>query len=169
MIIIVEGIDRVGKTTLVNKLHEMTGFPVYKNNTEFKLENMDNENETDKMIKMLQICEFSRANIIFDRFHWTDAVYGTVHRGYDFDRARENVKRIDEILSRMEAIVILVEPTDVFASSKEHGESLLVHDGLFKGLFHDCMIHDKCMCDYHSIESTAKWAFKKIVERWCNR
>ena len=30
MIVIIEGIDRVGKTTLANKLHDEYGFEIYK-------------------------------------------------------------------------------------------------------------------------------------------
>lgn len=168
MIIIVEGIDRVGKTTLVNKLHEMTGFPVYKNNTDFKLENMDNENETDKMIKMLQICELSKANIIFDRFHWTDMVYGVVQRGYDYDIAIKNKIIIEDMLARMGALIVLVKPTDVLKSSEQHGSSLLKHDYLFDTLF-DQSAMLKCACTFKTLDYAATWIKSMLQVRGWHR
>lgn len=168
MVIIVEGIDRVGKTTLVNMLHNATGFPVYKNNTSFRLEDMDNENETDKMIKMLQVCQLTNASIIFDRFHWTDAVYGVIHRGYDPEKALANVRQIEKVLVNMDALVILVNPTNVGDSSVQHGCDLRGHDKLFAKLFSGCKV-DAYACNYHSLDYAVTWAFKKTVDRWCKR
>ena len=73
MILIVEGIDRVGKSTLVEKLKKMVGFYPYHNDTNFKVEVMDNDNETDKLLKMLLICDASDPLIVFDRFHFRHA------------------------------------------------------------------------------------------------
>ena len=52
MIIIVEGIDRVGKTTLCEKLNKELKIPIYKHkNNQFYYNLMDNKNETDKMLQ----------------------------------------------------------------------------------------------------------------------
>lgn len=168
MVIIVEGIDRVGKTTLVNMLHEVTGFPVYKNNTSFKLENMDNENETDKMIKMLQICQLTNANIIFDRFHWTDMVYGVIQRRYDYDIAMKNKTLIEDMLIKMGAMIILVKPTDVMRSSEEHGESLLYHNDLF-GTLYDQSAMLKYPCRFPTLHSARQWVESMLQLRGWRR
>lgn len=164
MIIIVEGIDRVGKTTLVNMLHDVTGFPVYKNNTSFRLADMDNENETDKMIKMLQICQLTNANIIFDRFHWTDLVYGVIQRGYDYDIATKNKILIEDMLVEMGAMIILVKPTDVFESSKQHGKCLLRHDDLFNTLY-DQSAMLKRSCNFQTLSSAKQWVISMLQLR----
>lgn len=164
MVIIVEGIDRVGKTTLVNMLHKATGFPVYKNNTEFKLENMDNENETDKMIKMLQICALGNVDIIFDRFHWTDTVYGCLQRGYLLNTALQNKDKIEGVLAEMKAVVCLVRPTDIVNSSKQHGCDLHRHSDLFNMLFNESQL-DKIGCTFPTLKDVEKWVNLKINER----
>lgn len=164
MVIIVEGIDRVGKTTLVNMLHNVTGFPVYKNNTSFRLEDMDNENETDKMIKMLQVCQLTNANIIFDRFHWTDLVYGVVQRGYDYDIATKNKILIEDMLEKMGALIILVKPTDVYASSEQHGGNLFYHDGLFNTLYDQSHML-KYSCRFPTLDSAKQWVVSMLQIR----
>ena len=83
MIIVVEGIDRVGKTTLCNKIKEMTGYEIFKHSGNFDYKRMDNDNETDKMLQVLKIAEIGKANIIFDRFHFSDFCYGTIERDYN--------------------------------------------------------------------------------------
>lgn len=164
MIIIVEGIDRVGKTTLVNALRNVTGFPVYKNNTSFKLENMDNENETDKMIKMLQVCELGHVNIIFDRFHWTDLVYGVLQRAYDYDIAIKNKMLIEDMLEKMGAMIILVKPTDVYASSEQHGGNLVYHDELFNTLYDQSHML-KYSCRFQTLDSAERWVVSMLKSR----
>ena len=168
MVIIVEGIDRVGKTTLVNMLHEATNFPVYKNNTDFKLADMDNKNETDKMIKMLQICQLSHANIIFDRFHWTDMVYGVVQRGYDYDTAIKNKTLIEDMLIKMGAMIILVKPTDVYKSSEQHGVNLTEHNYLFKTLYAESSM-SKYSCNFHTLYSAKQWVESTLQMRGWRR
>ena len=88
MLIIVEGIDRVGKTTLCNMLKDKLGFKIYKHkNNNFNYSKMDNDNETDKMLQLLDLYEQigSDVNIVFDRFHWSDFVYGKIERNYNED------------------------------------------------------------------------------------
>lgn len=161
MVIIVEGIDRVGKTTLVDMLQKETGFPVYKNSTGFKLESMDNENETDKMLKMLQVCELGNVNIIFDRFHWTDAAYGCVQRGYNVQKAMQNVALIEKKLYEMGAMVVLVRPTDLHKSSEEHGSDLSPHNAIFDTLY-DRSMTKRFACNYHNLSKAKDWVMASI-------
>lgn len=164
MIVIVEGIDRVGKTTLVKRLERELGFKVYKDNASFKFENMDNENETDKMLKMLQICNLCNCDIIFDRFHWTDMVYGCLNRGYNFKRALENKDKIEMELRNSKAIIILVKPTDITESSIQHGSSLHRHNHLFNMLFVESYL-DRYECTYDNLHEAEMWAKEQMNKR----
>lgn len=163
MIIVVEGIDRVGKTTLVNTLQKVTGFPVYKNCTSFKLEEMDSDNEADKMLKMLQVCELSGADMIFDRFHWTDTVYGCLQRGYNVKNAMANLKAVESKLNEMEAIIILVRPTNVNKSSAIHGSDLKAHSQMFDMLFNVSNAR-KIACDFNTLGIAAQRVNDVVVK-----
>lgn len=129
MIIIIEGIDRVGKTTLCNLISKEFNIPIYKHEGKFLYHNMDNDNETDKMIQLIEICRLLDGVVIFDRFHLTDAVYGIIERGYDVDKAFSNFDYIEETIinSKIATLLIKVNPLDINASSFQHGYSLLNH------------------------------------------
>lgn len=163
MILIVEGIDRVGKSTLVEKLKKMVGFYPYHNDTNFKVDIMDNDNETDKLLKMLLICDASDPLIVFDRFHWTDYVYGTLERGYNNYKAVSNLKLLESELKKRDARIIFVVPTDIESSSKQHGKDLSIHQEVFEALFNLTKLK-KCCCDYNGIDHAVEWARRELNE-----
>lgn len=156
MIIIVEGIDRVGKSTLCNKLSKELRMPIYKHdNKQFDYSAMDNENETDKMLQLIDLYGILNGDVIFDRFHMSDLVYGIMLRNYNVQSASKNYKLIDDRLSglwRQEAILILVKPTDIEKSSHEHGTDLTEYDRLMQAAFDMSDIEMKYICDYNSID-----------------
>ena len=157
MIIIVEGIDRVGKTTLCNKLSEELRMPIYKhNNEQFDYSIMDNDNETDKMLQLIDLYSVLNGDIIFDRFHMSDLVYGVMLRNYNIQMACGNYKLIDDKLNalgfKQEAVLILVEPTDINKSSRDHGEDLAEYDRLMQAAFDMSNLQMKYICDYNSID-----------------
>ena len=157
MIIIVEGIDRVGKTTLCNALSESLSIPIYKHSQQvMDYLTMDNINETDKMLQLLDICKLINADIIFDRFHFSDFVYGIMERQYSESIAIHNLRLIDEILCRMNAVVIMVQPTDITASSREHGKDLTRY---FKLMQKARVLSNVtlCACDYTTITQTVDY------------
>lgn len=153
MIIIVEGIDRVGKTTLCQKISETIKLPIYKHIGDFKYDKMDNDNETDKMLQILEICRLSDTYIIFDRFHLTDYIYGVLERNYSLDKALKNFVQIEEFLNKMsnKVILILMQPTDVKKSSEEHGKDLSKHKDMFFDLYKMSKIKNKYQCTYNTI------------------
>lgn len=125
MIIIVEGVDRVGKTTLCNALSNTLNIPIYKHSQRFmNYSDMDNINETDKMLHLLDLCSLVNADVIFDRFHFSDYAYGIIERQYDNTTATRNLLMLDSALACMNAIMILMQPTDLISSSKQHGKDL---------------------------------------------
>ena len=75
MIIIVEGPDRGGKSTLAQQLARQTGWPVeHRSKTE-------NEEEKARMMgEYVQIARSNR-NVILDRCWYSEMVYGKVMRG----------------------------------------------------------------------------------------
>ena len=153
MIIIVEGIDRIGKTTLCKEISEKIKLPIYKHIGDFKYNNMDNDNETDKMLQILEICRLSDTYIIFDRFHLTDYIYGILERNYNLDKALKNFVQIEEFLNEMsnKVILILMQPTDIKRSSEEHGKDLSKHNSMFFDLYKMSKIKNKYQCTYNTI------------------
>ena len=129
MIAIIEGIDRVGKTTLANKLHDEYGFEIYK--SERQETSSMNYGSIRGLIDFLKWYKPSR-NIVIDRFHWTEAVYGLVERNDSF-----TYDHIDEIESMMteDFVLLYVRPTDIKWSSAQHGSDLSKHLKLFDALY----------------------------------
>lgn len=161
MIVIVEGIDRVGKTTLVDRLKRETGFAIYHDGMNFPVEKRDNDNETDKMYKMLQVYKAGKPDIIFDRFHWTDFVYGCLQRDYSFAKALRNKDLLETELWIQKAVIVLVKPTNIEESSLQHGSDLSRHEQLFELLFNESKLK-KITCTYHTISEAQKWVHEEI-------
>lgn len=131
MLVIVEGIDRVGKTTLINKLYK----EINSNNikcSKFELIQdylsprfYDNINETDKIIKLLSMYKScGEPLLLVDRLHISDYSYGITKRKYDKFTAEANFNIINNILKKSKCLIIYVHPIDISVSEKMHGESL---------------------------------------------
>lgn len=167
MLVIVEGIDRVGKTTLCNMLKDELGFKIYKHKNEnFDYSKMDNDNETDKMLQLLDLYKQigNDANIVFDRFHWSDYVYGTIERKYNEDKAIENLHEITKKLAMLNALIVFIEPTDLIESSKKHGKNLSLYNLKMETCFNYSM--DKIrevVIDYTTINGIVK-VIKEIMK-----
>lgn len=164
MIIIVEGIDRVGKTTLCDKLHNELNIPVYKHIGPFKYKNMDNDSETDQLLQLLQMCKLQKSFIIFDRFHLTDYVYGIIERNYDIEKANNNFKLLDDFIKDnfKDAVLLLVLPTDINKSSEEHGKDLSVHNEELYKLFKESKIENKWRCTYNTLDEAVSFVRTRI-------
>ena len=153
MIIIVEGIDRVGKTTLCNRLRQEIGYPVFKHNkSEFSYDQMDTSNETDKMIQMLEVAHSCNGNIIFDRFHLSECIYGTKLRDYNKEEAFKNCIKIDKYLASIGACLIYVSPTNIKRSSFEHGSDLTDYNHLFHQFYNLTRIKNKINVNFHTLD-----------------
>ena len=151
MLIIVEGIDRVGKTTLCQMLSKSFGIKIFKHDSKlFKLDKMDNDNETDKAIKIYEICKLLNGNLLLDRSYWSDFVYGVIERNYCVSNALANLKKIESIY-KDEAVIVYVRPVDLKLSSKLHGADLTKYNDLFESVrkLTKCKVID---CTYESLE-----------------
>lgn len=146
MIFIIEGIDRVGKTTLVNKLAENCNIKPFVDSYEkfsyFDYElnaliefNGNRKNivaNTEKMnslVNFFEQFENEIGNIMLDRFHLSEFVYGFVDRKY---YSLEAFYSLDERLAKLGAIIIYVEPKNVEWSSRQHGSDLKNHLKMFE-------------------------------------
>jgi len=168
MVIIIEGIDRVGKTTLANKISEEFDVPIYKQDRigGNKLLVDNGESNTIKNYRACNICEnYTRTktlvdfwnwpgftqNIIMDRFHWTEAVYSLIDRC-----SREQYDAMKLIEKNMlqcpdNYIIIYVMPVDIKWSSRQHGKDLTRHNEEFYKLYKDSKLN-KYMCSLFSID-----------------
>lgn len=147
MIVIVEGIDRVGKSTFCERLHEYSNWPVYKHDSElFKYSDMDDRNETDKMLQLLDVIDQlddqfdpdAKRGIIFDRFHLSNLVYGFQERNYELHNGLVRLKAIEERLLSMKQKVVLVmlyDDNGTYRASIEHGKDLNEYQFDFNKLY----------------------------------
>lgn len=168
MIIIIEGIDRVGKTTLANMLSERFNIPIYKQEriggNEIQLNiTARNSGRLQKSSNLLM--NYTRArtlvdfwnwngyndNIIMDRFHWTEAVYSLVDRHSPEVRTMmENIER--EMLTQKDKyLIIQVMPVDIKWSSRQHGSDLVRHQKEFDDLYNKSKLN-KYRCTYYSFD-----------------
>lgn len=135
VIIIVEGIDRVGKTTLCNKLSKTLNIPIHKYNGIIPYKKMKNKQETDKTLGLIQLIEETKSDIIFDRCFLTDFVYGVLERGYNEKKAYKNMGLVFERLGSYSLIdnvfLVLVRSSNIGKSSKEDGRNLLAYSAMF--------------------------------------
>lgn len=166
MIVIVEGIDRVGKTTLCNKLKEELNIPIHKCNNAFvKTKDMDNYNESDKIIITYQILKETNSSIILDRNYLSDYVYGTLERKYNENDANKNFNIIDDFVSEIEDVfLILVKSTDINRSSEEHGKDLSKHEEMFENIYRISKIKNKWRCTYNTLDEAILFIKSKGVK-----
>ena len=130
-IVIVEGVDRSGKTTVANALSKALNVPVFRNKEFFggaEGQWRDSCSEIEKINLMVNMVETLDADVIFDRLHLSEFVYGLVEREY----VNGSIWEIDERLSSLGAIVVHVKPYDLDSSSLLHGKDLSEHEELFE-------------------------------------
>jgi len=90
MIILFEGVDDTGKTTIANELSKVINVPVYKNETQKTLYNEHNEKHFELLLKFggnveLQLMELLKPDIIFDRSFVSEFAYARA-----FDRKSDD-------------------------------------------------------------------------------
>lgn len=159
MLIIVEGIDRVGKTTLCKMISDEFGMPIFK---EDKRQNYNTEllmrENFGSMQSAINMARCTNSNVVFDRFHLTECVYGCIERRYDFDSAFNIFCTIDDLLMKnKDTKLILVRPTNIELSSQMHGKYLGKHALAFDSLFECSKIQNKYACNFFSLQDAIKF------------
>lgn len=156
MIILIEGIDRVGKTTLANKLSQSIGYPILKLNRTIlgNKTKIDNEIETyGEILGEIKVMNFLKPNLIIDRFHWTEAVYSYVNRKSSFSLCM--CDSIEAEMAKGDFFIVYVRPTNIEWSSNQHGAKLVEHNAIFDKLFLESKIR-KIECCFDTIDEAIK-------------
>ena len=128
----------------MDRIQKATGFTVYHNNTDFHLEKMDNDNETDKMLKMLQMLRMPRMLKMQQTL-----------------RLLQMLRMLQTELRIQKAVIVLVKPTDIGESSLQHGKDLSRHEQLFELLFNESKLK-KISCTYDTIYDAQKWVHDEM-------
>ena len=165
MIIIVEGIDRVGKTTLVNKLNDKL-----KNVIKLKDYNVCSKDYTDEDFSQFSLGKLDTSvaflkqlseqgfNIIIDRLHLTEITYGLIDRKVT---ESEKIAQLDTILSGLNAILITVMPTDIKWSNAQAEKDLTKHLEAFI-MLHDCSEIEKYTTNFHELDKTVEIILNRV-------
>lgn len=159
VIVVIEGIDRVGKTTLCNKLQEI-GCKVFKDDL---LECLQTHNADEKAImatsSMNTLVNFAKLFkneiIILDRFHATELVYSVVDRKVNNYSAMTRFLAIESELKKLENdyLYVFVEPTDIEWSSQKHGKDLSFHETFFEVIYEDIIDEkNKMKVNFNSLD-----------------
>ena len=158
MVIIIEGIDRVGKTTLCDMIIDAItdmNFIRFRDDTRYahSFQNMDIN--TEKINTLQNLMEQGLVdNVILDRYHLTEWVYGGVDRQYENDEMWDIDKRMQE---NVPCILIYVVPTDVRLSSQEHGKNLSRHNAWFNEAYEQTVIENKIKVDYNTLADAVEY------------
>lgn len=145
MIVVVEGIDRVGKTTFCNALKEKFGEKVviFKDEmAEFLREERKNKQMLMAASSMNTIINFHNQFLqdkvlVLDRFHTTEYVYGVVERGVKKKKAKRIMMSIESELNKLDGDYryIYMRPMSLKRSSEEHGGDLTRHYEMFEDVY----------------------------------
>lgn len=132
MILIVEGIDRVGKSTFIEKLIKQLDFvqfkPIQKHKRDKKYTMKLETGKCYASLEGLRLLNNFGINVVVDRFHISEFVYGLADRRY----TNYDMFNIDKLLGEMGTKIVLFKPENLEQSSIEHGKDLTFHSALFK-------------------------------------
>lgn len=155
MKVLIEGIDRVGKTILANRIKKELDIPVYHDIHKFPFERKAN---IEKMWTLLNAIKcFGVENVVLDRFHATEYVYGKMRFECEYE---DELKELDDEIYMMGFIVIYVKPINVERSSNEHGSDLFKHEQEFMNFWSNSR-NVPIVVDYNDIAND----FEKIKEK----
>lgn len=164
MIIAVEGIDRTGKSTFCEALSDSSGFANFYVPESDIVKNEDKNmfDEADKCLKLAVLADSSATDVVFDRFHISDFVYGIVNRNYDVDEAMKLFKKVDEKLAELGVVVYYFKPKTVAYSSVLEGRDLTKEYELFE-IFKEMSSCVVIETDYEHITKQVKRLMHKLL------
>ena len=158
MIVVLEGIDRVGKTTLANKLKE-NGFVYLKD--EFVLPKAFVQDfkeysvgKCDSFVALIRELNAKGKNVVVDRLHLTEMVYGQVKRSGQVNE--QACLALDMELAKMGAYLCYVKPSDIELSNKLAGCNQEKLNDMFEFYFKLSSMK-KVVCDYENIDNAVSY------------
>lgn len=164
MIIAVEGIDRTGKSTFCEALSNNTGFVNFyvPESDIVKNEDKNMYDEADKCLKLAMLADLSATDVVFDRFHISDFVYGIVNRNYDIDEATKLFKKVDKKLAKLGVLIYYFKPKTVAYSSVLEGRDLTKEHELFE-IFKEASSCVVVETDYDHVVQQVKRLMYKLM------
>lgn len=164
MIIAVEGIDRTGKSTFCEALSNNTSFVnFYAPESDIvPNENKNMYDEADKCLKLAILANMSATDVVFDRFHISDFVYGIVNRNYDIDEATKLFKKVDKKLAKLGVLIYYFKPKTVAYSSVLEGRDLTKEHELFE-IFKEASSCVVVETDYDHVVQQVKRLMYKLM------
>ena len=164
MIIAVEGIDRTGKSTFCEALSDSSGFTNFYAPESDIVKNKDKNmyDEADKCLKLAVLANLSATDVVFDRFHISDFVYGIVNRNYDVKEAMKLFKKVDKKLANLGVVIYYFKPKTVAYSSVLEGRDLTEEYELFETFkeMSSCVVIET---DYEHITKQIKRLMHKLL------
>lgn len=164
MIVVVEGIDRVGKTTLVKKLVQ-AGFidlkdefvlkhPFFTNFSDYSL------GKCDSFVAIAKKLNDEGKNVVIDRLHITEIVYGKTLRQ---ETRLDGCMALDMELANMGAMLCYIRPADIKLSNELAGE-----DQTKRSVFFDHYVKlssmRKIVGDYDALDEMAGFILSQVCE-----
>lgn len=119
MLIILDGVNKAGKSTLANKIKEE--FPekefIILKVSQPEIKNGVNQaiNQYNEMLDFIEIN--SDRNYIIDRFHFGSFVYGPIYRG-DNDFSYDDFYKLEERIMKLNYIFVLCISSESFMKKK---------------------------------------------------
>lgn len=132
MIIIVEGVDRVGKSIFCRDLSKVTGYALFEDNF---LYSVTKKSASEKIITSLNLFKSLldvNQGVVVNKFHLTELVYGYKDRGYDNSSF---IFSIDSELSSLDSYLIFIKSEDIKKSSQESGKDLDEYEKMLGGAY----------------------------------
>ena len=158
MIVVVEGIDRVGKTTLANKLRN-SGFVYLKDEfvlyksfiKEFKDYSVG---KCDSFVALLKQLNESGKNVVVDRLHLTELAYGNIKRNGEVNE--QACLALDMILANMGAYLCYVKPSNIELSNELAGcNQEKLHEAF--EFYYKLSSMRKIVCDYENVDNAVAY------------
>ncbi len=158
-IIMIEGIDRVGKTTLANMLRKDYGFKVFKDKSFYQ--NIDMYASVEKVITFLEMVKQMDLTVICDRSYLSEVVYSVADRHHSpiqahmyFDIITNYIRNLMND-GNLSVLLIYVKPSNINLSGKLHGCLQSKHNELYDA-YYDIIGFDKKVCQWETLGTTVK-------------
>ena len=159
MIVIVEGIDRVGKTTLCNKIGKLMNAPVAHDASGFHGNSIDSHN-WDIIKSHAQLMQQNViGSAVMDRFHLSQFAYSVTFRGAKPKDADRYLRFIEDTLLDVNPMpyLIYVKPENLKRSIEEHGQDITLADE-FMNVAYNLSRLKKTTCTYEDIADDERFS-----------
>lgn len=157
-IIMIEGIDRVGKTTLIKLLEKKYDFVSFKDKSYFDFNAHSYITNVEKVVTFLEMVKQLNLTIVCDRCFLSEVVYSFVERKRDdaFIFYDTMCKYIKDMIKNdgLKVLLVYVKPVDIYYSALLHGKLQEKHDKMYERIY-KAIEFDKKECNYNNLNEIA--------------